>query len=97
MNNTFGANPELLRIKGNEVLEEAKRFRENVEKVFKTVNEMVNSSYLSPEAVAIANEIQSYRDDLNNMTKIIENYGQYCLNASSKVIKNQEEIISSIN
>lgn len=92
----FGANPEVLRTKGNEVLEESKSFGQNVEKVYQTVNEMINSDYLSPEAVAMANEIQSYRDDLNKMTKIIEDYGQFCINASSSVIRNQENIIDGI-
>lgn len=92
----FGANPDVIRTKGNEIVEESRRFKENVEKVYQTVNEMIQSDYLSPEAVAMANEIQSYRDDLNKMTRIIEDYGQFCINTSSKVIRNQETIIEGI-
>lgn len=92
----FGANPEIIRAKGNEVLEESRRFAQNVDKVYQTVNEMINSDYLSPEALAMANEIQSYKDDLVKMTRIIEQYGQFCLNTSSKVIRNQETIIEGI-
>lgn len=92
----FVANPDVLRTKGNEIINESQQFKQNVEKVFQTVNEMINSNYLDPAAIAIAREIESYRDDLNQMIRIIEDYGTFCLNASSRVIRNQDNIISEI-
>ena len=92
----FIANPQILRIKGEEVESQAQQFAQNVEKVYSTVEEMVNSDYLSPEAKAIAEEIRSYREDLNAMTRKIQNYGVFCKNASKKIINNQMNIIDNI-
>jgi len=93
----FVVNPEILRAKGNEILNEAQDFKGNAEKVFSTVHEMVNSDYLSPEARAMANKIESYKDDLNRMFSAMTDYGTFCLNASNRVIRNQDDIISGIN
>ena len=92
----FVADPQILRIKGEEVENQAQQFAQNVEKIYSTVEEMVNSDYLSPEAKAIADEIKSYREDLNAMTRKISNYGTFCKNASNKVIRNQANIVDSI-
>ena len=93
----FGAKPELLMTKGNELTEQSQEFASNAKKIFDTVNEMITSNYSSPEAVAIAREIQSYQDDLENMQRTINNYGEFCKIAGAKVVRNQENIISSIN
>ena len=92
----FGAKPELLRTKGNELIGKSQEFEDNAKKIFATVEEMVTSNYTSPEAIAIAKEIESYRDDLENMKRAVENYGQFCITAGAKVIRNQDNIISSI-
>ena len=93
---TFGAKPEILIAKGNELAEKSREFRENGKKIFDTVEEMITSNYSSPEAVAIANEIRSYQDDLENMQMAITNYSEFCKIAGNKVVRNQENIISSI-
>lgn len=92
----FVANPQILRIKGESLENQAQQFAVNVEKIYKTVEEMISSDYLSPEAVAIANEIKSYREDLNAMTRKISNYGVFCKRASDKVLRNQVNIIDGI-
>lgn len=94
--NVFGADPLELQAKGGRINDISAQFKENYEKVFKTVEEMVNSNYLDPAARAIAENIFSYRTDLENMAKVINNYGNYCINAGNKVIQNQEDIISGI-
>ena len=58
---------------------------------------MINSNYLDPAASAIAHEIESYQEDLSKMAQVIEEYGNFCVSASGAVIKNQDDIISSIN
>lgn len=92
----FGAKPELLITKGNELEGQSREFGSNGKKIFDTVEEMITSNYSSPEAVAIANEIRSYQDDLESMQRAIANYGEFCKIAGNKVIRNQENIISSI-
>ena len=59
----FVADPQMLKVKGEEIENQAQQFAQNVEKIYTTVEEMVNSDYLSPEAKAIADEIKSYRND----------------------------------
>lgn len=92
----FGADPQLLRIKGDEIENQAQQFAQNVEKIYSTVEEMVNSDYLSPEAKAIAEEIKSYREDLNAMTRKIGDYGAFCKRAGNQVVRNQTNIIDGI-
>lgn len=93
----FTADPDVLRVKGEQIIEQSLQFKRNVENIFSTVNEMVRSDYLSPEAIAIAKEIEGYRSDLEMMVRIIDQYGNFCKIASSKVIKNQEDGIASVN
>ena len=50
----FTADPDVLRLKGEQIVDQSLQFKKNVEKIFNTVNEMLHSNYLSPEAVAIA-------------------------------------------
>ena len=92
----FTADPDVLRLKGDQIIDQSLQFKKNVEKIFNTVNEMVHSNYLSPEAVAIAREIESYRNDLDMMTRIIDQYGNFCKIASNKVIRNQDDVIAGI-
>jgi len=92
----FVADPQILKIKGNEMENQAQQFAQNVEKIYSTVEEMINSDYLSPAAKAIADEIKSYREDLNAMTRKISRYGEFCKNASNKVIRNDTNIVNSI-
>ena len=67
-----------------------------MQKLFATVDEMVNSDYLDPAARAIAENIHSYRDQLVNVSNVIESYGNYCLKAGNAVVDNQDNIISGI-
>ena len=92
----FLADPNMLRAKGNEIIDKSNEFKDNVNKIYSTINEMVHSNYLDPAARAIAAEIESYREDLDRMTRVIADYGSFCITASSKVIRNQEDIISGI-
>lgn len=92
----FGAKTQLLNDKGREIKEKASEFDNNSKKIFEVVNEMVVSDYSSPEAVAIANEIRSYQDDLIQMRNAMSGYGDFCINASNLVINNQNDIMSRI-
>lgn len=92
----FVADPYALKTKGNEIVDASRAFEENVNKIYQTINDMITKSYLDPAARAIADEIASYRDDLARMTKVINDYGTFCINASNKVITNQDNIISGI-
>ena len=97
MSNQFIANPDVLKSEGNSIVDKAQQFGQNVEKVYATIEEMVGSSYLSPGARAIAGQIQSYRDDLDKMTKVINDYGNYCLTSSNTVVRNEQNIVDSAN
>ncbi len=92
----FVANPDVLRAKGTELISQADLFAQNVNTIYENVHKMVNTDYLSPEAKAIANEIETYKDDFNKMAKVISDYGKFCLDASNKVLTNQDNIISGI-
>ena len=92
MSDQFIADPPVLRAEGNSILDKAQQFGQNVEKIYSTIEEMVSSSYVSPGARAIAAQIQTYRDDLNKMTRVIGDYGNYCITASNTVERNEQNI-----
>lgn len=92
----FGANPDVLHKKGMEFISHAENFDMKVAEIYNSVNRMVTSSYVSPEAAAMGRKIENYRDDLIQLTRMLNAYGNYCINASKTVVANQENIISRI-
>lgn len=96
MSKKFLANPDILRSKAGAITNQAQLFKDNVDKVFTTVREMVTSDYLDPAARSIAVQIESYKDELYKMAQIIADYGNYCSGASTTVINNQNSIASSV-
>lgn len=90
----FSISPVELTASGKKLLENSETFKTNSENIFKTVDEMIHSDYISPEAMAIANQIYSYSDDLERMCKTIGRYGQFCITSSSKIEATQDDIIS---
>ena len=68
-------------------------FDQNVKTIYSTLDEMLGSAYLSPAAQALGNKIRTYKDDLNAMTAIINEYGTFLSTAGRKVNKNEQNII----
>lgn len=97
MADRFLAQPEILKAKGNSVNDESQEFGQNVNKVYSTVEEMLASSYISPGARAIGAKIQSYKDDMDGMTRVINEYGNHLLLASNTVVRNEQNIMDSVN
>ena len=95
MSKLFVADPVTLKQEGNKLDDLKVRFNENVETIYSTVEEMLSSSYVSPAARALGEKILSYKNDLDNMTKAIAGYANYCHKASHKVSKNEDDIVDS--
>ena len=92
----FVADPEQIRTIGNKVLDEANQFKENYEKIFTTVNEMVTTDYLSPDAKVLAGLINNRKEELVAMYNTMLEYGAYCLKVSDSVVRNVESNISNM-
>ena len=88
--------PALLDAKGREITDSAETFIGNNKKIYETVQNMVNSEYLSPEARVLADKIMSYQDELDAMGKYIDEYGNFLKTTARKFITNQDEIVSQI-
>ena len=95
MSNRFVAQPDVLKSEGISILDKGQQFKQNVDKIYSTINEMLSSSYMSPAAVAIARQIETYRDELNKMTKTINDYGNYCVNSANTIVRNEQNIIDN--
>ncbi len=93
----FYANPAELRAKGAQMVEHSQAFADNVKKIYATVEEMVHSNYTSPDAIALANEIERHHADMNRMAQIIGEYGQFLSSYGGAVVKNQADNIARIN
>ena len=93
----FVADPPILIREGIGMNAISQAFHEDIEKVYTTLEDMISKDYLSPEAREIAEKIQNQRPDLENMAKVIEQYGGFSISAGNKVFDNQQNIISEIN
>lgn len=92
----FVADPDVLIREGNKINGYSSEFTNNINRVYDTLENMVQKEYISPEALEIKKEIDGHRQDLNNMAKVINQYGTFCMNAGNKVITNQNQIIDEI-
>ena len=95
MSRLFVADPAILRQEGDKLLGESRAFGQNVNKMFTTVEKMRASSWVSPAAKALAAKIATYRDDMDAMTKIIDDYGTFCMRSSNKVNRNEQNIMDT--
>ena len=93
----FVADPPILIREGIGMNAIAQAFDEDIEKVYTTLQDMINKDYLSPEARVIATKIENQRPVLETMAKTIEQYGNFSITAGNKVIDNQNNIISEIS
>jgi len=92
----FVADPYTLIEKGKEIQKKAEEFRVNTTNIYNNIDEMISKDYLSPEAREIAKKIEEKRELLDEMANVIEQYGNFSMNAGNKVLKNQEDIISAV-
>lgn len=88
--------PATLDARGREITDSAETFMGNNKKIYETVQNMVNSEYLSPEARVLADKIMSYQDELDTMGRYIDEYGTFLKTTARKFLANQDEIISHI-
>ena len=95
MSKLFVADPAILKQEGNKLDDLTSRFKENVDTIYSTVEEMLSSAYVSPAAREMGEKILSYKVDLDNMTKAMAGYANYCHTASGKVAKNEDSIVDS--
>lgn len=92
MSNVFLADPTVLATEGKKMVESAQDFRANTEKIYNNIADMIERSYISDGARAIAADILTYKDELENMAKVIEDYGNYCAASGATVVRNEENI-----
>lgn len=93
----FSANAEVMVSKGNNILSSSNDFNANIDKIYQTVGDLIKNGYLSPAALAIAKEIESHRATLEDMVKVMDQYGNFLIDSGRTVTKNEETIIDEIN
>ena len=71
---TFKIRPEELHMIGQQIIDESNAFGQNVKKIYENIEELTNKSYLSNEAIVIANKILSgepgYVEKYKNMLSL---------------------------
>ena len=97
MSSRFVAQPDVLRAEGNSILGKSEEFVKNVDEIYSTINEMLQSSYMSPAAAAIAKDIETYKEDLQKMARTINNYGNYCVKSANTINRNEENILDRVS
>ncbi len=97
MNNSFLANPSVLANEGRKIIDSSINFRDNADKIMENVDYMIERAYMSDGSRALANHIKSFKDDLYTMAKIMNEYGNYCVNFGKTVSVNQQNMIDMYN
>lgn len=92
----FVADPALLMMNGNKILQSAEEFRTDIDKIYSLKNTLFARGFVAPEAKAISNEIDTYRNELNAMQRVITDYGRFLKTAATKVTNTQNAIIEDI-
>ena len=92
MGDKFFADPDALRRVGSNIIDAAQNFRANNQKIFDNIADLIERSYISEGSRAIANDILQYKDDLENMARVIEDYGNYSTSTGATVVRNEENI-----
>ena len=88
----FLVEPEIVRQKGREMVNLSDEFNANMNKLYNTMDQMLATDYMAPEAYTLADEIRKFKPELNTMRTIINNYGTFCMNTSTDVENNQQDL-----
>lgn len=97
MNGQFIADPVTLEQNGSKLQTQSAEFKEGINAIYNTVEDMIANDYISKEAVEIGRKIESYQADLNILGKTIGEYGDFLKRTSTAVLNNQDEIIQRIH
>lgn len=71
-------------------------YKTNFLEIYSIIERLVSEDYLDPAAMAIANNIEGYKNELVTMTQTMIDYGNYCFIAADTIVNNQDDIIGSI-
>ena len=93
----FIADPDKLTLEGSKINGYAGEFKKTVNEVYDTIEDMTINDYISPEALSIKTKIDKCRANLDEMQQTISDYGNFCIQAAGKVVRNQNDIIDNVN
>ena len=78
---------------GVKLNEQAANFRENIDKVSKITDDLVNNAFTSADAVALAQNLRDFRPMLERMAQIVNELGNNCIQSSNKTQQKQDELV----
>ena len=82
---------------GNQILEEADAFDQRVKMIYESIDEMIRNNFQSPDAIALANKIESYKSTFINLTMVIREYGEHCKKSAKLMAETNTSLIDGIN
>ena len=94
MSKRFLADPITLRQEGNKEISQSHLFANEVGTIYRIIDELP-SSYVSPAAKVIESKIRMKKNELDLMTKTINEYGEFLILSANTVDKNEQNIIDS--
>ena len=92
----FVADPYVIEQKGIQILRLSESFTDNINKMDQTIDELVSSDYVSPEAKVLGNEIKRYRKSLEDIRNVMANYGNFGKQTGNAVLSNQADLASDV-
>ncbi len=85
------ANPESLRKLGNNVLDNAREYDSEVNKIYATVENLRNS-WQGSDNQEYVNKVNEYRELIEALGKAIGNYGQFMIDTANNIERVTDDI-----
>ena len=93
----FKGDTRAIKQEGDKLEDLTNSFNQNVKNIYENVEKLLTTSYVSPAARELGEKILSYRDDLDNMTKTMKDYTDFCHFASAEIAKTDRDIADNFN
>ena len=94
MNGGIYANIEGTRSLGNEMIGKSEEYNAEIVKLYNYMDEL-KSGWTGEDNQAYVNQVETYRQELQDLGEVIKQYGNFLLNAASSLEKTRSDIASA--
>ena len=93
MNSKTTIIPSMMRTEGSKQIQVSEDFDTAIKNLYNLLDDLVYSGYVSPESLAIKENIDEYKGTLINAKNTIRGYGEFLIGAANDTEENSQDII----
>lgn len=90
----ISADTSALRVLGNQVLDNSKDYKTEVDKIYATVDNL-SASWQGADNQEYINKVNEYKETIHALGQAIGNYGQFLVDTATNIERVQDDIRSS--